>query len=68
MLALNPEGLVRVCRERRITMCGAAPAAAMLVAARKRGARGAELVAYATSGDVTGDNGQVVGSAAVTVY
>ncbi len=68
MLALNPEGLLRICRERRISMCGAAPAAAMLVAARKLGAKEAELVAYATSGDVTGDNDQVVGYAAVAVY
>ena len=68
LLSLNAEGLVRVCREQRITMCGAAPVAAMLVAALKLGAVHAELVAYATSGDVTGDNRQVVGYASVEVY
>jgi AmmeMemoRadiSam system protein B len=51
-----------------ITMCGAVPAAVMLVAAGELGATQAELVAYGTSGDVTGDNRQVVAYAAVTVW
>lgn len=67
VLALDPEGLLDVCRNERITMCGAVPAAVMLVAARELGAQQAEVVAYATSGDVTGDRRQVVGYAAVTV-
>lgn len=67
VLALNPEGLVRTCREKGVTMCGVIPAAVMLVAARELGATGAELVRYATSGDVTGDNRQVVAYAALTV-
>ena len=40
----------------------------MLVAAAELGATQAELVAYGTSGDVTGDNRQVVGYAAVSVW
>ncbi|MBI2355348.1 MAG: AmmeMemoRadiSam system protein B [Deltaproteobacteria bacterium] len=67
VLALDPEGLLDVCRNERITMCGAVPSAVMLVAARELGAGSAELVAYATSGDVSGDRRQVVGYAAVTV-
>ncbi|HEY6872436.1 MAG TPA: AmmeMemoRadiSam system protein B [Geobacteraceae bacterium] len=67
VLALNPEGLVRICREKGITMCGVIPAAVMLVAARELGATGAELARYATSGDVTGDTSQVVAYAALTV-
>jgi AmmeMemoRadiSam system protein B len=39
----------------------------MLVAALGLGASQAELVHYATSGDVTGDNRHVVGYAALTV-
>lgn len=68
VLALNPEGLVRVCRQKSITMCGVIPATVMLVAAKALGATGAELVRYATSGDVTGDYRQVVAYAAVAVY
>ena len=67
VLDLNPEGLVQVCRARRISMCGVIPAAVMLVAARELGAIRAELVRYATSGDVTGDDQQVVGYAGLTV-
>ena len=67
VLALNPEGLLRVCRDKEITMCGVIPATVMLVAAIELGATRAKLVRYATSGDVTGDNRQVVAYAALTV-
>lgn len=67
VLALAPERLVQVCRDREITMCGVIPAAVMLVAALELGATRAELVRYSTSGDVTGDNRQVVAYAALTV-
>jgi AmmeMemoRadiSam system protein B len=39
----------------------------MLVAAKCLGATRVELVAYGNSGDITGDNRQVVGYAALTV-
>jgi AmmeMemoRadiSam system protein B len=68
VLNFDPEGLLQVCRQERITMCGVVPAAVMLVAAAELGATQAELVAYGTSGDVTGDNRQVVGYAAVSVW
>jgi MEMO1 family protein len=67
VLALDAEGLLGMCRSEQISMCGAGPAAVMLVAAGELGATRAELVAYGNSGDVTGDNRQVVGYAAVTV-
>ena len=67
MLAMNPDGLLQVCRSHGITMCGVVPATVMLVAALELGATKAELVRYATSGDVTGDNRQVVAYAAFTV-
>lgn len=65
--AFDPEGLLKICRSEHITMCGVVPAAVMLTAARELGATLVERVAYATSGDITGDNRQVVGYAAVTV-
>jgi AmmeMemoRadiSam system protein B len=68
VLEFDPEGLLKVCRSEKITMCGALPAAVMLEAAGKLGAGQAELVAYATSGDVSGDNRQVVGYAALSVW
>jgi AmmeMemoRadiSam system protein B len=67
-LAFDPQGLVEVCRSRQITMCGVIPAATMLVAAQELGATQAELVAYTTSGDVTGDYQQVVAYAAVEIW
>lgn len=67
ILAMDPAGLVNVCRRERITMCGVIPAAVLLVAAMAQGATMSQLVAYGTSGDVTGDSSQVVGYAAVMV-
>jgi len=67
ILSLDPQGLVEVCRSKRITMCGVIPAATMLVAAKQLGATRAELLAYTTSGEITGDYRQVVAYAAVTV-
>lgn len=64
---LDPQGLLDVCRAKRITMCGVVPATVMLVAAQVLGASRVNLVKYATSGDVTGDFRQVVGYAALTV-
>ena len=51
MKRLDPEGLVRVCREKEITMCGYMPAAAMMVSVRARGGKEGELIARATSAD-----------------
>jgi len=67
MLRLDVEGLDRVVRDKRITMCGIAPAVAGLAAARDLGAGSARLVAYANSGDVNGDYTAVVGYAGLTV-
>lgn len=64
---LDAEGLLRVTESEEISVCGRVPAAAMLVAARALGARSASVVAYANSGDVTGDVSSVVGYAGVVV-
>jgi len=68
MLALNPQGLFEVVRESNISMCGYGPAVAMLTAAIKLGATHAELIRYATSGDVSGDRDMVVGYAGIAVW
>jgi hypothetical protein len=49
-------------------MCGYGPAVAMLTAARRLGATKAELVKYATSGDISGERDQVVGYAGIAVF
>ncbi|HZQ96593.1 MAG TPA: AmmeMemoRadiSam system protein B [Candidatus Sulfotelmatobacter sp.] len=67
ILALDPRGLYDVITEHDISMCGFGPAVAMLTAARESGATSAELVKYATSGDVSGDRDMVVGYAGVLV-
>ncbi|HXW17053.1 MAG TPA: AmmeMemoRadiSam system protein B [Candidatus Acidoferrales bacterium] len=67
ILALDPRGLHEVVREKGISMCGYAPTVAMLVAARELGAKRAELIAYSTSAEVSGDRDWVVGYAGVIV-
>jgi len=67
ILTLDPRGLLNVVTQQDISMCGLGPAVTMLVAARQLGAKSAELVKYATSGDISGDRDRVVGYAGVVV-
>jgi AmmeMemoRadiSam system protein B len=67
ILALDAHALYDVVTQQNISMCGFGPAVAMLTAAKKLGAKAAELVKYATSGDVSGDRDLVVGYAGVLV-
>ena len=68
VLALDPRGLYDTVREEHISMCGYGPATIMLIAAREMRATKAELIRYATSGDVSGDRDMVVGYAGIAVY
>jgi AmmeMemoRadiSam system protein B len=61
LLALDARGLYDTCRNEQISMCGLGPAVAMLTALNLLGAKRAELVRYATSGDVSGERDSVVG-------
>jgi MEMO1 family protein len=63
ILALDARGLFDTCRNESISMCGLGPTVAMLTALQSLGGTRAELVRYATSGDVSGDFGAVVGYA-----
>jgi AmmeMemoRadiSam system protein B len=67
ILTLDPRGLFDVVTQQDISMCGYGPAVVMLTAARQLGAKSAELVKYATSGDISGDRDMVVGYAGVVV-
>jgi MEMO1 family protein len=67
ILTLDPRGLFDVVTQQNVSMCGFGPAVAMLTAVRQLGAKSAELVKYATSGDISGDRDMVVGYAGVIV-
>lgn len=64
---LDGAELLERCRRERISMCGRAPAAAVLAAARPLGATRATVVDYRHSGLVSGDNDAVVGYGGVIV-
>jgi AmmeMemoRadiSam system protein B len=67
ILALDARGLHHVVIEQDISMCGLGPTVAMLTAACKLGAASAELVKYATSGDISADLDRVVGYAGLII-
>ncbi len=67
MLALDARGLFDVVMKEEISMCGFGPAIVMLTAAKRLRATAAELIKYATSGDISGDREMVVGYAGIVV-
>jgi len=67
MLALDARGLFDVVMKEEISMCGFAPTVVMLTATKRLGATKAELIKYATSGDVSGNREMVVGYAGIIV-
>jgi len=67
ILRLDAQALHEVVTQQHVTMCGFGPAVAMLTATKKLGATCAELVKYATSGDISGDRDLVVGYAGIIV-
>jgi len=67
ILALDARGLFDVVMNEDISMCGFGPTVAMLTAGKRLGATSAELVKYATSGDISGDREMVVGYAGIVV-
>ena len=67
ILSLDPEGLHKTIKEYSISMCGFAPTVSMLYASRMLGAKKASLIKYMTSGEVSGDYGQVVGYAGIII-
>ncbi|MBD5647308.1 MAG: AmmeMemoRadiSam system protein B [Desulfovibrio sp.] len=67
-LAADPEGLLRMVEEADISMCGAAPLALALHAARRLGDVRVELAAHDTSATASGDTQHVVGYAGLRLY
>ena len=68
ILELNPKGLYEIVAKERISMCGVAPTTIALKAAIELGAEKAELIKYATSGDISGDYNQVVGYGGIIIF
>ncbi len=67
MTAYDLQRLYRVVRENRISMCGVLPTIVVMKAAYDLGARECQLIRYAHSGQVNGDNNRVVGYAGLTL-
>lgn len=64
----DPKTLYQTVHREGITMCGVVAATVVIEAANRLGATDAHLVAYATSGDVSGDRSSVVGYAGMCVH
>jgi MEMO1 family protein len=67
ILAVDPAGLYRTVLEHDITMCGFAPAVAVLVACADLGAVSGKLIQYTNSGEASGDFDQVVAYAGIAI-
>ncbi len=67
ILDLNSKELLDTCRDYEITMCGLYPAICGIEAAKVLGAKKAELIKYATSGEVSGEFDYVVGYAGIII-
>ncbi len=65
VLKMDPEGFYSVLEEKNVTSCGFGAIATVMLAAESLGLGKAELLRYATSGDTSGDNLQVVGYGAL---
>jgi len=67
ILNLDALGLLEVCFNYDITMCGVFPTVVGIEAVKTLGAKDAKLIKYATSGDINKDYHRVVGYAGVIV-
>lgn len=65
--ALDEEAVMDRVQELNVTMCGFGPVNAAIVYSKLMGAREAEVLKYATSGDTTGDKSAVVGYASAVI-
>lgn len=65
--AMDEDGLLETVGRHRISMCGALPTAVMLAVCKRMGASHARLLAYRNSGDVTGDQTDVVAYGALEI-
>jgi hypothetical protein len=67
VVKMDEDALMDRVRDVEVSMCGVASTYIVLHAAKKLGAKRAELLDYRTSGDVSGDFARVVGYGAVVI-
>jgi MEMO1 family protein len=67
ILALDPKGLYETVKSQSISMCGYGPTIAMLYGIQSGLPLKAELIKYATSGDINQDRREVVGYAGIAI-
>jgi len=67
ILKVDPRRLYQTIFEKDVSMCGFAPAVALLTACRDLGASKGQLIRYANSGDVSGEYTKVVGYAGIAI-
>ncbi|MEM7821858.1 MAG: MEMO1 family protein [Candidatus Aenigmatarchaeota archaeon] len=65
---LNEKRFFEKIVEKNASVCGFGGIASAIVAAKELGAKKADLLKYATSGDVTGEFNSVVGYASIIIY
>ena len=65
VLAMDAPRLVETVYKEQISMCGWGPSAIMIFAAKELGAETGELVMYSDSGEITGNESEVVGYAGI---
>ena len=65
ILKLNEKDFFARLQEKNASVCGFGPIAIAMIAAKELGAKKGELLKYATSGDITGDKGAVVGYSSI---
>ena len=65
ILRLNEKDFFSRLQEKEASVCGFGPIAIAMAAAKQLGAKKGEMLKYATSGDVIGDKGAVVGYASI---
>src|SRR5438309_1196296 len=68
ILALDANGFAGKVTQAEISMCGYGPVIAMLTAAKQLGGKGAKLLKYGTSSDVSHDAHMAVGYGAIAGY
>lgn len=67
ILNMDEKQFLQTVYENNLSICGCGPIATCIAASKKLGATKAELLKYATSGDVTGDYSRVVGYAGLVL-
>lgn len=68
IIEMNEEKIMREADRLEVNACGLGPIVAVTHAVKKLGLKKAELLKYATSGEVTGDYNSVVGYASIVFY